>query len=608
MGSLRRLLLIAAQMLGGGAGMEPRRRRRLDVVLLAIAGLLVGAVAAIGAVLGDSERVSALWAGADVAGQGNARVVEVIDYDFGSEQRRGIFRDVPGLASDAEVLVASATAPDDVWISGYESLPRIRIGDPARTIGGRHRYRIQYPLDAVAPGGRLAWDAVGTEWLVGISNVEVHAVAPFEFQGARCVQGQTGSQQRCDIAQPEPGHLVVRIRALDPGEGATLYATAGRRLEIAPALPVPSSTSPVDPTSGVLRAGLLAVVVALVGGGVTSRLVRRAGRERVAAGGAAAAAFAGSAEEAPEVRVDIEKLASLATVEFTPPPGLTPSQGGVVLDEGVQEEHQVAWLIAAAADGYLDIEGDRQAVTLVRLPHQDGSATTRTLDTAFAGDTHLTLGTYRPSFATAWRQIGEDLAAWHRSRGNLWDPAGDRRRTQVRLLGGLAATGGLFVAGLGGALVNSWGWAWLAVLVVGALVAGAGLAAVVRGWELRTRTPEGSGLWLRIESFRRFLAASEAHHAEEAAKRGVVLEYTAWAVALGELDHWSRAVTAAAVDPVTVGYATMAPLLWSDASASTMEPVEVSSGGGDGGWSGGGGGSGGGGVGGGSGGGGGGSW
>jgi hypothetical protein len=166
---------------------------------------------------------------------------------------------------------------------------------------------------------------------------------------------------------------------------------------------------------------------------------------------------------------------------------------------------------------------------------------------------------------------------------------------------------------MGGALVNWWGWAWLAVLVVGALIAGAGLAAVVRGWELRVRTPKGSGLWLRVESFRRFLAASEAHHAEEAAKRGVVLEYTAWAVALGELDRWSRAVTASALDPITVGYASMAGLLGSGASASTRRPVELSSvGGNDGGWRGrsgdfGGGGSGGD-VGGGSGGGGGGSW
>ena len=66
----------------------------------------------------------------------------------------------------------------------------------------------------------------------------------------------------------------------------------------------------------------------------------------------------------------------------------------------------------------------------------------------------------------------------------------------------------------------------------------------MRAWELRVRTLAGSGLWLRTESFRRFLAGSEAHHAEEAAKRGYLREYTAWAVAVGELDRWSRAVAA----------------------------------------------------------------
>ena len=59
----------------------------------------------------------------------------------------------------------------------------------------------------------------------------------------------------------------------------------------------------------------------------------------------------------------------------------------------------------------------------------------------------------------------------------------------------------------------------------------------------------GSGLWLRTESFRRFLAGSEAHHAEEAAKRGYLREYTAWAVAVGELDRWSRAVAASSPPP-----------------------------------------------------------
>ena len=176
--------------------------------------------------------------------------------------------------------------------------------------------------------------------------------------------------------------------------------------------------------------------------------------------------------------------------------------------------------------------------------------------------------------------------------------------------GAVVALCALPVVGLGGALLNWWGWAWAAVLVVGALAAGAGLAAAVRAWELRVRTPAGSGLWLRIESFRRFLAASEAHHADEAAKRGVLREYTAWAVALGELDRWSEAVAASTVAADGASYAASVPRLTSAAFESTLEPPPPPSAS-DGGWSSGSSGSsggGGGGVGGGSGGGGGGSW
>jgi uncharacterized membrane protein YgcG len=193
-----------------------------------------------------------------------------------------------------------------------------------------------------------------------------------------------------------------------------------------------------------------------------------------------------------------------------------------------------------------------------------------------------------------------ELAAWQRSSG-LWDPAGERRRLLVRVLGAVVALAGLAVAGVGGALANRWGAAWLALVAVGAVAAGAGLAAAVRAWELRVRTAAGSGLWLRVESFRRFLAQSEAHHADEAAKRGVLREYTAWAVAVGEIDRWSRvaAASGAARDPGAVHYAAIAPALYTATSATSTEPSSSGGGGG-----GGGGGS----VGGGAGGGGGGSW
>ena len=592
----------AGQVMDRMAGTRILARRRLDTVLLLIGALLVGGAAAIAAVAGDSERVTGLWAGAAIGSDGRAGVVEVIDYDFGTQQRHGIFRDVPGLSPDAQVAVSSATAPSGMTLENLGDAVRIRIGDPSRTITGRHRYKIAYSLGGVAPEGRLAWDAVGTHWPVGIGNVEIHVVAPFTFEGARCVQGEAGSQQPCDITQPEPGHLVATIGALRAGQGATLYAAAGRRLEAAPRLLVPSSGLPADATSGVPLAALVATAAALVAAALTSRVVLRVGRERVARDGRAGVGLAGAAMEA---RVDAAELGSLATVESGPPEELTPAQSGIVLAEAVRENHKVAWLISAAADGYLDIEESGQEVTLVRRPRQGESSTSPMLDAAFGGRERLTLGAYDPDFAAAWQMIGDELAAWQRTSG-LWDPAGDLHRKLARALGAAAAAGGLALVGLGGALANRWSWVWLALVAWGALVAGAGLAAVVRARELRVRTPLGCELWLGVESFRRFLAGPQAQHLKEAAQQGVLSQYTAWAVALGEIERWSRAVAASAwcdSDPVGRRYSRTAPYLLPATRAAAVEPTSSGSSSG-GGWSGGGGG----GSGGGAGGGGGGSW
>src|SRR5262249_9101621 len=208
------------------------------------------------------------------------------------------------------------------------------------------------------------------------------------------------------------------------GRRRLLSASGGCRLDHTPAPSVPSSGLPADPTSRVLLAGLVAAAAALVASALTSWLVRRAGRERVARGWRG-----GDGRAGPAVvdRVDAEKLGSLATAEFSPPPELTPAQGGIVLAEAGGGNPKGAWLVGAAADGYLDIEQAGQEVTLVRRSGQDESPVSRTLDTLFCGRDRLTLGAYDPSFAAAWQEIGDELEAWRRTSG-LWDAAGDLYR------------------------------------------------------------------------------------------------------------------------------------------------------------------------------------
>ena len=127
-----------------------------------------------------------------------------------------------------------------------------------------------------------------------------------------------------------------------------------------------------------------------------------------------------------------------------------------------------------------------------------------------------------------------------------------------------------------------------------AMIWGAAFAALTRAWELHVRTPAGSSMWLRVESFRRFIAASEAEHVRQAADRGVLRDYTAWAIAHDEVAHWTKAVEAAGLPPSTPGLDTALAASVISSSMQSAGTTPSSSGSGGGGVGGGGGGGGGG--------------
>ena len=590
--------------------MRTRTRRRLDAALVVAGGLALGGVAVGAGALSDTERVRLLWARAELtpAGEsaggagGEARITELVDYDFGIVSRHGIFRDVPGLSPETPVAV-DTDAPDDLEVTPTsvdgEAGAHIRIGDPSTTVSGRHRYRIEYPLPAVVEGSVVDWDAVGSAWEVPIEEAELHVVAPFELERPDCFVGAEGSLSRCDVRQVEPGHLVATARDIDPGEAMSIEAAAAAALATPPTPPQPPAEPEPDPGTGLLPPAAAAAAAALAAGVPAVVVARRAGRERVAVGGPSDAAWAGGTPGGVPagdgyVRVDQDELAAMATTEFAPPEGLSPPQGGIVLTEQVRPEHKVAWLVDAAIDGAVElVEEGGKTVRLVRTGPgtgdaaggtgtTDGIGTAGVLDAAFRGRDEIELDAYDADFARAWGQLGGRLEAW-RHASDLWDRRADGRRVLVLVLGIVAAVVGAAGVAAGAAAANRWGAPWLALTIAGGLLAGAGLGAALSAWELRVRTPAGSGAWLRVESFRRFLAGSEAYHAEEAAKRGVLREYTAWAIAVGEIDRWSRAVAASTRIPQDAGlsYAYVAPLLL--ASTSTAATAPSSSGGGGGG-------------------------
>ncbi len=302
--------------------------------------LAAAGATAVGTVVGNPEQVERLWTHAEVDSSGPASITEVIDYDFGiATDKHGIYRTVPDLPSDTSVEVTSPDAPDDVFLSPFGLGTRIRIGDANQTVSGRRRYQISYELDTLVDSDqRLAWDAVGTDWEVGIDEAEIHVTAPWEFEDFFCDRGATGAQGGCEATQPEPGHLLVTASGLDSGTGITLYALPGQTLESPPDAPAPPTDPPPDDSAGIALPAGLAAGAGLVGGALTSALVRRAGREQIGAGGAADVAYATTLDSSR--RVDLSELSEMATIEFAPPTGIPPWQGGVVLTEKVRDEHR----------------------------------------------------------------------------------------------------------------------------------------------------------------------------------------------------------------------------------------------------------------------------
>ncbi|MGI9596980.1 MAG: DUF2207 family protein, partial [Acidimicrobiales bacterium] len=548
------------------------------------------------AAVGDTERIDGYWTSALVEPDGQAEIIEAIDYDFGISDRHGIFRDVPLLDPQAAITVDSPTAPDEFIIERAGADTRLRIGDPNRTISGRHRYRIEYPIGVGLSDGRISWDAVGDRWNVSISNIEIHLAAAQELSDLRCSKGEAGSWGGCSAEQPEPGHIVVSVDKVDSFEGVTVSAVPVLALDRRPAIPEPPSGPADDGGSGVLPPALAAAGLALLAAGAVSVAIRRAGRELVWAGGSADAAYGPQFDDTyPVRRVDHDELDSMASTEFAPPKDVSAWQGGVLFAERAQKDHQVAWLLERAIAGEVEIEGTGEDLTL-RLLDVD-SPEHEALKTLFGGRRTIDLGEYDKQFASGWKRLLTRLEDWH-SQSSYWDPSGDRRRRRALHLGFPLLALGVLATIVFAVAANRSGPAWLIGVGLGGALAGAGWSLLLRSWELRVRTPEGSGLWILIESFRRFIHNSDAQHVDAAAKQGVLLDYTAWAVALGEVDRWSKAVEEAEVAGSTIApqalYMTaIASNLGAATSSAATSPS--SGGGGGGGFVGGGGGGGGGG-------------
>ncbi|MDQ3978456.1 MAG: DUF2207 domain-containing protein [Actinomycetota bacterium] len=529
--------------------------RRLLVVVALLLAMGTGAPAGSAAASQGFERIESFDSTVAVQRDGDLLVSERIRYDFGGDERHGIFREIPvrfdyepdnayeRLTPIEDISVdAGPGTPSDVSVEESGRLTRIRIGDPDRTISGVHdytiRYRVRGALNAFEDHDELFWNATGNDWLVPISAVTATVEMPGPVSQVACYAGPRGSRLPCRSAANEGTRARFTHGFLSSQEGATIVVAVEKGvLDVPPPILDErwsfAKAFSITPATVVLSVGLLAAI--LFG---LMRLVWVRGRDVRYAGSPVDVAF-GSDSGKEEAVPLFDK--PLDPVEYVPPDNVRPGEVGTLVDEVANPLDVTATIIDLAVRGFLRIEEipekgwfGKPDWKLIRQPNDvDLLRYERLLlDGLFEDGDEIRLSNLKRKFAPRLRKVQDALydqvvsARWFATRP-------DHVRVKWRVVGVIAV-----VLAVGAAIllaaVTTFG------LVGIPLVAGA-LGLLGLAGRLPRRTAKGWAALRRVSGFRRFIEESEMERARFAERAHLFTEYLPYAVVFGATEKWARA-------------------------------------------------------------------
>ena len=523
------------------------------MVLLALvvgSALLLGTRSAFAA----GVRVVSYTIDATIEASGDVLFQETIVYDFDTNARHGIYRDIVTRQRfddrydreyDLDVIsVTSPTprTPTEYEILDQENLSRIRIGDPDSTITGVRTYvityRLKHILNAFDDHDELYWNMIAPLWDVPIdaSTIVVHTPKP-PTQVA-CFAGPERSAKACARATIEGNGASFAASGLRPQNAFTVVIELSKGTVAAPTIDLHERWAferafTVDP----LRLGMLGVLAAAVIAGVW-RLVWVIGRDRQWRGQSVA--------RIPAASHDVEDAVPLfnGTVtppEYTPPDGMRPGLVGTIVDETAHPLDVSATIVDLAVRGYLKIEeieatgwfgsSDWQ---LTRLKQTEGLATYESLllDGLFEEGNEVKFSDLRTKFATKLASMQQALyqelvdRGWYRR-----SPASTRGMWVGLGIAALVGAIGIFVAT---AAFTTFG------IVPLPLILGAVVLLSLAG-RMPARTANGTAMYRRVLGFRRFILDAETERSRFAERANLFYEYLPYAIVFRATKQWAKA-------------------------------------------------------------------
>ena len=195
-----------------------------------------------------AEEISAYDVNIIVQQSGELVIDESIEYDFGSLNKHGIFRDIPFSVKNSSNITDLGLYNFSVELDGETvewnqsttksaeagEIIRIKIGSPSTYVTGRHNYKISYKVKkGVLPAANdkandaIRWNVIGTGWTVPLSNITANFFLPNSvsqsnssvstFTGKYGSKSSTASNKWLNSNQ-----LQVDVKALNPQQGLTV--------------------------------------------------------------------------------------------------------------------------------------------------------------------------------------------------------------------------------------------------------------------------------------------------------------------------------------------------------------------------------------------------
>ncbi len=192
---------------------------------------------------------------------GRMFIEEEITYDFGEDERHGIYRYIPLISQVGDLYRVIDIEFQNVYRNGIDEPYEIdqssdqievKIGDADRTITGVHTYTIEYVVSNgigsnYTDHDEIYWNVTGNGWDVPIASTSVTLTTDFqgEVGEVKCFTGIVGSAaDECTVVGSNAEKVITTTGELQPNEGMTFVASF-------PVNTFPKSTlqknKPVDP-------------------------------------------------------------------------------------------------------------------------------------------------------------------------------------------------------------------------------------------------------------------------------------------------------------------------------------------------------------------------